>query len=168
MDECCICLCSIAAFQALFVAPCSHVFHYKCIRRLLLEGPAFVCPLCRTYADLESDVCDDELPSRIESLHIGDLTEQANRTETNPMARAEAHTLTAPPALNVQPSNPETEELFPSEHQECRTPANPTPHLLFTGTSRSVAPNRSLSATLPSESEQSSSLRSPALGEVRN
>jgi hypothetical protein len=43
--------------QALFIAPCSHAFHYKCLRPLLDNHyPAFVCPLCRTFADLEADV----------------------------------------------------------------------------------------------------------------
>jgi hypothetical protein len=49
--------------QALFIAPCSHTFHYKCIRPLLdSHHPAFSCPLCRTFADLEEDVeVDTEL-----------------------------------------------------------------------------------------------------------
>ncbi|TFK65261.1 hypothetical protein BDN72DRAFT_736475, partial [Pluteus cervinus] len=43
--------------QALFISPCSHTFHYKCIRPMLEQHhPAFSCPLCRTYADLEEDV----------------------------------------------------------------------------------------------------------------
>jgi hypothetical protein len=43
--------------QALFIAPCSHAFHFKCLRPLLdTHYPAFVCPLCRTFADLEADV----------------------------------------------------------------------------------------------------------------
>ncbi|KAJ7739485.1 hypothetical protein B0H14DRAFT_2407688, partial [Mycena olivaceomarginata] len=43
--------------QALFIAPCSHAFHYKCLRPLLEQHhPAFSCPLCRTFADLEEDV----------------------------------------------------------------------------------------------------------------
>eukprot|EP00842_Homolaphlyctis_polyrhiza_P000105 jgi/Hompol1/1095/HPOL_005534-RA len=33
--DCCICLSSIGPFQALFIAPCSHCFHYKCIRHVL-------------------------------------------------------------------------------------------------------------------------------------
>ncbi|KAG2174482.1 hypothetical protein INT44_006745 [Umbelopsis vinacea] len=56
VDECCICLYSIAPRQALFIAPCSHHFHYKCIRPLLASHPAFQCPLCRTYADLDASV----------------------------------------------------------------------------------------------------------------
>ena len=43
--------------QSLFISPCSHVFHYKCIRPLLnMHHPGFSCPLCRTFANLEEDV----------------------------------------------------------------------------------------------------------------
>jgi len=56
-SDCCICLFSVTIQQALFIAPCSHAFHYKCIRPLLeVHHPAFSCPLCRTFADLEGDV----------------------------------------------------------------------------------------------------------------
>lgn len=59
--DCCICLFSVTVCQALFIAPCSHVFHYKCIRPLLnLHHPGFSCPLCRTFADLEAEVEEDE------------------------------------------------------------------------------------------------------------
>jgi len=48
---------AVSIRQALFIAPCSHTFHYKCIKPLLeAHHPAFSCPLCRTYADLEEDV----------------------------------------------------------------------------------------------------------------
>ncbi|KNG46666.1 fha domain-containing protein [Stemphylium lycopersici] len=59
-SECAICLMSIAPCQSLFVAPCSHVWHYKCIRPIL-NGPTwpnFLCPNCRAVADLEEDVDD--------------------------------------------------------------------------------------------------------------
>ncbi|PWN46143.1 hypothetical protein IE81DRAFT_284603, partial [Ceraceosorus guamensis] len=57
VTDCCICLFSVTVCQSLFIAPCSHVFHYKCIRPLLLQHhPGFSCPLCRTFADLEADV----------------------------------------------------------------------------------------------------------------
>lgn len=57
IPDCCICLFSVTIRQALFIAPCSHTFHYKCIRPLLeTHHPAFSCPLCRTFADLEEDV----------------------------------------------------------------------------------------------------------------
>ncbi|EXJ84035.1 hypothetical protein A1O3_04702 [Capronia epimyces CBS 606.96] len=58
--ECAICLGSVLPCQALFVAPCAHCWHYKCIRPLL-EGrnssyPQFQCPNCRAYTDLTADV----------------------------------------------------------------------------------------------------------------
>lgn len=46
--------------QSLFVAPCSHTWHYKCIRTIL-NGPMwphFLCPNCRAVADLEAEVDD--------------------------------------------------------------------------------------------------------------
>ncbi|THH28873.1 hypothetical protein EUX98_g5307 [Antrodiella citrinella] len=57
LPDCCICLFAVTINQALFIAPCSHAFHYKCIRPLLDQHhPAFSCPLCRTFANLEEDV----------------------------------------------------------------------------------------------------------------
>ncbi|KAG8684620.1 hypothetical protein FRC11_011833, partial [Ceratobasidium sp. 423] len=51
--DCCICLFPVAILQSLFIAPCSHCFHYKCIRPLLIK----------TYADLEEDVEKEYAPS---------------------------------------------------------------------------------------------------------
>ncbi|OAD66139.1 hypothetical protein PHYBLDRAFT_6306, partial [Phycomyces blakesleeanus NRRL 1555(-)] len=57
IQECCICLYAIAPLQALFVSPCSHVYHYRCIRPIIVQNyPAFACPICRGYYDLESSV----------------------------------------------------------------------------------------------------------------
>lgn len=84
--ECTICLNSIAVrgflysigqgpsndmqpCQSLFVAPCSHTWHYKCIRPMLEQTSRmvtddnemqFICPNCRNVADLEADI--DEGP----------------------------------------------------------------------------------------------------------
>ncbi|GAB1524802.1 hypothetical protein RhiTH_007958 [Rhizoctonia solani] len=35
--DCCICLFPVGILQSLFIAPCSHCFHYKCIRPLLIK-----------------------------------------------------------------------------------------------------------------------------------
>lgn len=42
------------------MAPCSHTWHYKCIRRILIgsQFPHFLCPNCRAVADLEAEVDD--------------------------------------------------------------------------------------------------------------
>ncbi|KAL0075303.1 SMAD/FHA domain-containing protein, partial [Phycomyces blakesleeanus] len=68
VEECCICLYAIAPFQALFVAPCAHSYHYKCIRPLLKSYPGFQCPICRTYSDLEASVAI-EAEEVIEKYH---------------------------------------------------------------------------------------------------
>ncbi|KAJ7849520.1 hypothetical protein B0H14DRAFT_2765366 [Mycena olivaceomarginata] len=61
--DCYICLFPVTIRQALFVAPCSHMFHYKCLHPLLHSAFRWVltpsdsgCPLCGTIADLEEDV----------------------------------------------------------------------------------------------------------------
>lgn len=59
MVTCCICLSDMEPFQALFLAPCSHCFHYKCCTPLLASGFMFQCPLCRQVANLEADVVQD-------------------------------------------------------------------------------------------------------------
>ncbi|KKF94563.1 E3 ubiquitin-protein ligase DMA2 [Ceratocystis platani] len=56
-QDCTICLSRIAPCQTLFVAPCSHTWHFKCIKALL-DGPSyplFHCPNCRATTDLEAE-----------------------------------------------------------------------------------------------------------------
>ncbi|KAL9555818.1 hypothetical protein MBANPS3_002188 [Mucor bainieri] len=76
VDECCICLYAIAPFQALFVAPCSHSFHFKCCYPLLQNYPGFNCPLCRSYADLNANVAIDteEVAQMLKSQQIENNT----------------------------------------------------------------------------------------------
>ena len=43
------------------MAPCSHVWHYKCIRPILNDHknyPQFLCPNCRAITDLDAEVDD--------------------------------------------------------------------------------------------------------------
>ncbi|KAL1966889.1 hypothetical protein VTN77DRAFT_3854 [Rasamsonia byssochlamydoides] len=65
--ECSICLGSVLRpYQCLFMAACAHVWHYKCIRRLIHtpDYPMFQCPNCRAWTDLSAEVdsndSDDE------------------------------------------------------------------------------------------------------------
>ncbi|KAI7887358.1 SMAD/FHA domain-containing protein [Lichtheimia hyalospora FSU 10163] len=60
-DDCCICLYTLKPAQALFVAPCSHSFHFKCIRPLLASYPGFQCPMCRSYSDLRDNEAEDKI-----------------------------------------------------------------------------------------------------------
>ncbi|KAF9945437.1 hypothetical protein BGZ70_003805, partial [Mortierella alpina] len=88
--DCCICLFRIASFQSLFVAPCSHVYHYKCIRPLLMANhPGFLCPLCRTFADLEDTVeIDDPIEEEIPAEDVAAAVENATRAQEAAMEHA--------------------------------------------------------------------------------
>lgn len=60
-SECAICLLTLDPCQALFISPCSHAWHYKCIRPIIIKSyPQFYCPNCRSMCDLESDIEDDD------------------------------------------------------------------------------------------------------------
>ncbi|PGH03238.1 hypothetical protein AJ79_07433 [Helicocarpus griseus UAMH5409] len=95
--ECSICLGSVLRpYQCLFMAACAHVWHYKCIRRLIHtpEYPMFQCPNCRAYTDLNAEVDDSNDPYedevRAEPPSARDQPVQdypANVTNPNPGAR---------------------------------------------------------------------------------
>ncbi|KAG0167014.1 hypothetical protein DFQ28_006705 [Apophysomyces sp. BC1034] len=105
IQECCICLYAIAPFQALFIAPCSHVFHFKCLRPIVLQNyPAFSCPLCRGYSDLEASV----------AVEVSDVME-ALGLEDKPMLSSPTSPPSQPPPSIIQ------EEEEPEEQAE--TPA---------------------------------------------
>ncbi|KAI9095578.1 hypothetical protein DFS34DRAFT_626469 [Phlyctochytrium arcticum] len=59
--DCCICIGAIGPFQALFIAPCSHCYHYKCVHSLLAQSAMFQCPMCRQVANLAASVSMDSL-----------------------------------------------------------------------------------------------------------
>ncbi|WVW85368.1 hypothetical protein I302_107406 [Kwoniella bestiolae CBS 10118] len=96
VTDCCICLFSVTVCQSLFIAPCSHVFHYKCIRPLLLQHhPGFSCPLCRTFANLEEDV------------ETEDAWEIASRRASIISRRPSNHSIRIPNSSSqVEPSGP--------------------------------------------------------------
>lgn len=55
LSPCVICLDDIKACQAVFVSSCSHSWHYRCIRPLLVKTyPQFLCPNCKAVCDLEA------------------------------------------------------------------------------------------------------------------
>jgi pSer/pThr/pTyr-binding forkhead associated (FHA) protein len=94
-QDCSICLNSIAPCQSLFVAPCSHTWHFKCVRSLLTspQYPIFICPNCRAGADLEADVDEpgedwDQLDAEVED---------DDKTSTN------GASLVSPPPTAVPP-----------------------------------------------------------------
>ncbi|KYK61841.1 FHA domain containing protein [Drechmeria coniospora] len=102
-QDCSICLNSIAPCQSLFVAPCSHTWHFKCVRSLLSspQYPIFFCPNCRASADLEADVDepDGEWQQLDEEL-CGDDREAADQDQ--PPHGLPASTSTPAADLTVQ------------------------------------------------------------------
>lgn len=56
-------------YQCLFMAACAHVWHYKCVSRLIHtpDYPIFQCPNCRAYTDLSAEVDDSNDPVEEES-----------------------------------------------------------------------------------------------------
>lgn len=104
VDECCICLYALAPFQALFVSPCSHTYHFKCIRPLLQSYPGFQCPICRTYSDLEASVAT-EADEVIDICRTGSTSTNKHHERSNTVT-------TAPPAdsgLSLQ--SPESSDI---------------------------------------------------------
>ncbi|KAH8812062.1 hypothetical protein F5884DRAFT_784271 [Xylogone sp. PMI_703] len=81
-QDCSICLGPIAPCQSLFVAPCSHTWHYKCIR-VIINGPHwphFICPNCRTVADLEAELEDPYADGEWEEFEGTDVNANAPLT----------------------------------------------------------------------------------------
>ncbi|ESZ95299.1 hypothetical protein SBOR_4326 [Sclerotinia borealis F-4128] len=116
-QDCSICLGPIAPCQSLFVAPCSHTWHYKCIR-VVINGPTwphFICPNCRTVADLEAEL--DEPDGDWEELAISDGEAEAVAEPVATPHKTDLKTEEAanPQAINttVAPSLPEPETFEP-------------------------------------------------------
>ena len=95
--------------QCLFVAPCSHTWHYKCIRSLLTSGsyPIFICPNCRAAADLEAEVEDPEEWEQLDSDEGGAAGQQGAL-------------LQPPPADTNSPNNNSNNSTTPSAPRRSR------------------------------------------------
>ncbi|KAA8572545.1 hypothetical protein MFRU_003g02600 [Monilinia fructicola] len=123
-QDCSICLGAIAPCQSLFVAPCSHTWHYKCIR-VVINGPTwphFICPNCRTVADLEAEL--DEPDGDWEELAASDeevdaVPESAadftTPHDTEPVAEAEEAAVPQAADPTAAPSLPEPETFEASD-----------------------------------------------------
>lgn len=85
--------------QSLFVAPCSHTWHYKCIR-VIINGPHwphFICPNCRSVADLEAELDDPSTNGDWEEMESEDAS-------AHPPGAADAEVAAAAATL-AQPQN---------------------------------------------------------------
>lgn len=153
-SECSICLNPVAPCQALFVAPCSHVWHYKCVRNLIHgpQWPNFVCPNCRFVADLEADVEQPEEEEFDEEDMQGSIEQIDNRAEAGAsdeqsQSEGEDHSDTPPPQLGSVSRDDETDEDL-AEMLNDTSLGTPSPALTQGGPSDSVTTSNS-SGTRP-------------------
>ncbi|KAF7186045.1 E3 ubiquitin-protein ligase DMA2 [Pseudocercospora fuligena] len=118
-SECSICLNPVAPCQALFVAPCSHVWHFKCVRNYI-NGPAwpnFNCPNCRLVSDLDADV--DVEP--VMDAEFDDLIEEHAELE----ASSQGHGDSRVESRASSEENPSYSNSDGDEHQRYHTPPPP-------------------------------------------
>ena len=117
--DCCICLNAMAPFQALFLAPCSHCYHFKCVTPLLGAGYMFQCPMCRQVANLEATVVTDDVSEMDETEQPledelafqlqTDLNMDDDTAPTSPITAFD-QTLRRPPRPNSQEASGTDEE----------------------------------------------------------
>ncbi len=100
--------------QSLFVAPCSHTWHYKCIR-IIINGPHwphFICPNCRSVADLEAELDDpsgnweevDPAEATIQTPQTTDLPQKTQQSRGQVNVSEGAGGLVEPPEpMDSQP-----------------------------------------------------------------
>ncbi|KAJ3275364.1 hypothetical protein HDV01_000656 [Terramyces sp. JEL0728] len=132
--ECCICLGSIAPFQALFIAPCSHCYHYKCVGSIIAQSPMFQCPLCRQVANLTASVSSESLHADNEAyIELPSITAPIDFSEdaATPSA-AQAPSSRRGSNANVKPQGKRMSiiqglgMLGIRQHQEAPGPSNST------------------------------------------
>ena len=110
IPECSICLYAIAPSQALFVAPCAHIFHLKCLLPWIeLSFPAFSCPLCRADSDLEAKVEVDE-----DDDLLGKVPSPVNTFSRNNSSSSSSRAIVEVQQLQQQEQPSSTNQFTPS------------------------------------------------------
>jgi hypothetical protein len=112
--ECCICINAIAPYQALFISPCSHIYHHKCVAQMIAKTPMFLCPLCRQVANLTASVSTGELGSTDMSIS-NILVEKEQPTKPEPTHPPTFNELSAALQSIIGNSNDEPASTKPSK-----------------------------------------------------
>ena len=101
------------------MAACAHVWHYKCISRLLHspDYPMFQCPNCRAFTDLSAEV-DDTNDHDTEAKKSG--SPSANVSET-PQSRSETQTPANAPGPDGDEQQSSNQQTGQSEENEVVT-----------------------------------------------
>ncbi|KAF4262193.1 hypothetical protein KXV68_008963 [Aspergillus fumigatus] len=120
--ECSICLGSVLRpYQCLFMAACAHVWHYKCISRLIHtpEYPMFQCPNCRAYTDLSAEVDDSNDANDVDTSKENDDSQEPAQTSA-----AETSNGIQEPSAESDTAAAPTQERTESSRQTRDVPAD--------------------------------------------
>lgn len=151
IQECCICLYAIAPFQALFLAPCSHIFHFKCLRPIVFQNyPGFSCPLCRSYFDLEASVAV-EVDEVLDAINAAKgLKEKQQQQSPKQSSISPIDTV---PELNEEEEDDDEGEAQEEQQEEERVHSDGDEHHLDTAEG-SLRPSSSIQSDLSSDIEE--------------
>ncbi|KAJ1557201.1 hypothetical protein HK096_008588, partial [Nowakowskiella sp. JEL0078] len=133
--DCCICLCGMSPYQALFLGPCSHCFHYKCVLPLLGTGIMFQCPLCRQVANLDANVTENEYEiddaefiyqneaweRMAEEFQAAAVSSISAPNDNNDDTAPPAHLTPADTSIEYQNAAVAMDEEYEDEHREVTT-----------------------------------------------
>jgi hypothetical protein len=102
------------------MAACAHVWHYKCISRLIHtpEYPMFQCPNCRAYTDLSAEVDDSNDSNDVDASKQKDDIQEPAQTST-----AEASSGSQGPSAESGRTAAPTQERTESNCQTSDAPA---------------------------------------------
>lgn len=116
VSPCAICLSSIKPCQSVFVSSCSHSWHYKCIRPIIVKTyPQFLCPNCKAVCDMEEDIDDeteDEEEDESNENKVNSSNEMINTTSPKDQER-EGSSSSTDNANGATPSNGNTQAIIP-------------------------------------------------------
>lgn len=106
------------------MAACAHVWHYKCVSRLIHtpDYPIFQCPNCRAYTDLSAEVDDSNDFVEEEEEQKNDASE-AQPTAAEQQSRSESQS----PAPNATPSPAQDTPTPPENTSAAGSPGNELP-----------------------------------------
>ncbi|SMN18932.1 similar to Saccharomyces cerevisiae YHR115C DMA1 Protein involved in ubiquitin ligation [Maudiozyma saulgeensis] len=83
-EDCSICLSKIKPCQAIFISPCSHSWHFHCVRRLVMSSyPQFVCPNCRAACDLEATIESSDSEDALSDSEEEQIQENINNNSNS-------------------------------------------------------------------------------------
>ncbi|KAJ3153406.1 hypothetical protein HDU86_005236 [Geranomyces michiganensis] len=128
--DCCICIGAIGPFQALFVAPCSHCYHYKCVHSILAQSAMFQCPMCRQVANLAASVSTDSLFDEADIPELDAAIEAVGRQLGQLRTEEDGTAVSGPPtpaAASSSVPNPLTRLLMDRDRERGSASGDVTP-----------------------------------------